>query len=112
MTSTRRSSPLTFRLISRSTLPGADDWPLSGVVRNRYAADEAAAPAAITPLINVRREGLPGIMSVIVLSSSAVWDPEPAWLMKKDTPDHGAVQRFVAEGARPGRASATATVHS
>src|SRR5436190_13280081 len=71
MTSTRRSCPFTLRLMSRSTLPGADDWPLSGVVRNRYAADDAAAPAAITPLMKFRRDGLLGISSGILMSSIA-----------------------------------------
>src|SRR5262245_44892909 len=71
MTSTRRSCPLTFRLISRSTLPGADVCPLSGVVRNRYAADDAAAPAAITPLMKLRRDGLLGLSSTVFMSSIA-----------------------------------------
>ena len=35
ITSTRRSWPFTLSVINRSTLPGADDWPLSWVVRNR-----------------------------------------------------------------------------
>jgi hypothetical protein len=56
-TSTRRCWPLTSSVISRSTEPGSDDsfWPMI-VVRNRYADAYTVAPAAITPLMKVRRE--------------------------------------------------------
>src|SRR5882672_5194363 len=42
----------------RSTEPGADAWPkiVSPLLRKRYAADEATAPLAMTPLIKARRD--------------------------------------------------------
>ena len=56
-TSTRRCWPLTSSVMSRSTDPGSDDsFCPRIVVRNRYADVDTVAPAAITPLIKVRRE--------------------------------------------------------
>src|SRR4051812_42102626 len=55
----------------RSTEPGADGWPCSGVVRNRYAEDEATAPAAMTPLMKPRRDTDSDVSSDIFLSSIA-----------------------------------------
>src|SRR5262245_40054286 len=71
MTSTRRSCPLTFSVSSRSTLPGADVWPLSRFPRNTYAADDTAAPVAITPLMKLRRVTLADVSSIFLLSSMA-----------------------------------------
>src|SRR6266851_8294139 len=71
ITSTRRSWPFTLSVMSRSTAPGADGWPSSGVVRNRYAEDEATAPAAMTPLMKPRRDTDSCISSDIFLSSIA-----------------------------------------
>src|SRR5262245_30914564 len=68
--STRRSWPFTLSVTSRSTAPAAG-WPCSVVLRNRYAEDEAAAPAAITPLMKLRREVDSGVASGILLSSIA-----------------------------------------
>src|SRR3954451_7183365 len=71
MTSTRRSCPLTFSVIRRSTEPGADGCPSTGVVRNRYADDEATAPAAMTPLMKPRRDTDSDVCSDIFVSSIA-----------------------------------------
>src|SRR3954467_4578979 len=54
----------------RSTAPGADGWPCSGVVRNRYADEDATAPAAMTPLMKPRRD-TDSDVSGIFLSSIA-----------------------------------------
>ena len=57
-------------VISRSTLPGADGcWPSTDDERHRYAAEDTAAPDAMTPLMKLRRETFLGVSSVIVLSS-------------------------------------------
>src|SRR2546423_14871454 len=61
----RRSCPLTFNVIRRSTLPAPDGCPCSVVERNRYADEEATAPAAITPLMKVRRETSADVFSVM-----------------------------------------------
>src|SRR6185295_1638440 len=71
ITSTRRSCPLTESVMRRSTDPGAEGWPSTGVVRNRYAEDEATAPAAMTPLMKPRRETDSWVSSDIFLSSIA-----------------------------------------
>src|SRR3954469_12505049 len=55
----------------RSTAPGADGCPSSGVVRNRYAEDEATAPAAMTPLMKPRRDTDSDVCSDIFVSSIA-----------------------------------------
>src|SRR5829696_788711 len=55
----------------RSTDPRAEGWPSTGVVRNRYAEDEATAPAAMTPLMKPRRETDCEVSSDILLSSIA-----------------------------------------
>src|SRR3954471_18818024 len=70
ITSTRRSWPFTFSVIRRSTAPGAEGWPCSGVVRNKYADEEATAPAAMTPLMKPRRD-TDSDVSDILLSSIA-----------------------------------------
>src|SRR6516165_308711 len=57
--------------MSRSTAPGADGCPCSGVVRNRYAEDEATAPAAMTPLMKPRRDTDSDVCSDIFISSIA-----------------------------------------
>src|SRR4029450_12380458 len=66
MMSTRRSCPLTLSVTSRSTVPAPPGWPWTAVVRNRYADEEATAPAATTPLMKVRREVPWAVSSVIV----------------------------------------------
>src|SRR5438093_4097179 len=72
MTSTRRICPLTFNVISRSTAPGAPGCPKMGA-RNRYAVDDTAAPAAITPLMNARRDTpRSGIMLASAISLSDI----------------------------------------
>src|SRR5436190_8560936 len=71
ITSMRRSCPLTFSVIIRSTAPAAVGWPWTVVVRNKYAVDEAAAPAATTPLMKFRRENSVCVSSDICLSSIA-----------------------------------------
>src|SRR5712692_2541228 len=72
ITSTRRSCPFTLSVIRRSTLPAPPDgWPCSVADRNKYAEDEATAPAAMTPLINPRRDTDCGVSSDIFLSSIA-----------------------------------------
>src|SRR5439155_9311483 len=63
--------PLTFSVIIRSTAPAAVGWPCTVVVRNRYAADDAAAPAAMTPLMKLRLENESCVSSDICLSSIA-----------------------------------------
>src|SRR5882762_213849 len=55
----------------RSTEPGADGCPSSGVVRKRYADDEATAPAAMTPLMKPRRDTDSDVCSDIFVSSIA-----------------------------------------
>src|SRR3954466_6205573 len=55
----------------RSTDPGADGCPSSGVVRNRYAEEDATAPAAMTPLMKPRRDTDGDVSSGIFLSSIA-----------------------------------------
>src|SRR5437764_14949876 len=67
----RRSWPLTLSVMRRSTAPGADGWPSTGVVRNRYADDEATAPAAMTPLMKPRRDTDSDVCSDIFVSSIA-----------------------------------------
>src|SRR5262245_13376976 len=72
MTSMRRSWPLTLSVISRSTLPAPPAfWPWSVVVRNRYAEEDATAPAATTPLMKLRRDTECAVSSDIFLSSIA-----------------------------------------
>src|SRR3954470_24579115 len=71
ITSTRRSWPFTFSVIRRSTAPGADGCPSSGVVRNKYADEDATAPAAMTPLMKPRRDTDADVSSAIFLSSIA-----------------------------------------
>src|SRR3954451_24622414 len=71
ITSTRRSCPLTFSVIRRSTAPGAEGWPCSGVVRNKYADEDATAPAAMTPLMKPRRDTDSDVGSGIFVSSIA-----------------------------------------
>src|SRR3954452_23920745 len=55
----------------RSTDPGADGCPCRGVVRNRYADDEATAPAAMTPLMKPRRDTDSDVCSDMFVSSIA-----------------------------------------
>src|SRR5471030_1825744 len=55
----------------RSTAPGADGCPCSSVVRKRYADDEATAPAAMTPLMKLRRDTDSDVGSDIFVSSIA-----------------------------------------
>src|SRR6185436_13907747 len=70
--STRRSMPFTLSVIIRSTLPAPPvGCPCSVVERNRYADEEATAPAAMTPLMNPRRDTDCGVSSDIFLSSIA-----------------------------------------
>src|SRR6266851_6288748 len=67
ITSTRRSCPFTLSVIRRSTLPAPPDgWPCTVADRNRYAEDEATAPAAMTPLMKLRLENPLGVSSVIL----------------------------------------------
>src|SRR5437867_1910921 len=56
--------------MSRSTAPAAG-WPWTVAPRNRYADEDATAPAATTPLMKVRREADCGMSSDIILSSIA-----------------------------------------
>src|SRR5258708_29266293 len=55
----------------RSTEPGSDGCPCSGAERNRYADDEATAPAAMTPLMKPRRDTDSDVSTDIFLSSIA-----------------------------------------
>src|SRR3954462_9346184 len=55
----------------RSTDPGADGCPSTGVVRNKYAEEDATAPAAMTPLMKPRRDTDGDVSSGIFLSSIA-----------------------------------------
>src|SRR5476649_388736 len=56
----------------RSTEPGADGCPCRVVeLRNRYAEEDATAPAAMTPLMKPRRDTDCGVSSSIFLSSIA-----------------------------------------
>src|SRR5262249_26366404 len=55
---------------SRSTAPAAG-WPWTVEPRNRYADEDATAPAATTPLMKLRREADCGTSSDIILSSIA-----------------------------------------
>src|SRR5438094_7394133 len=53
----------------RRSTPPATGWPWSSVERNKYADDDATAPAATTPLMKLRRENPVGVSSLIALPS-------------------------------------------
>src|SRR5437867_540119 len=102
MTSTRRICPLTFNVISRSTAPGAPGCPKMGA-RNRYAVDDTAAPAAITPLMNARRDTpRSGIMvaSAISLSDIERLPQSVRWLQTRILTREWTAYRTKARGAR------------
>src|SRR6185295_15232995 len=74
--STGRRRPLTFSVISRSfTPPCASNPARPADARNRYPAENAAAPLPMTPLMNARRDVSSGGSMVLLRSRSSMCHP-------------------------------------